>query len=153
MIRNLTPHPVNLILDGHTITLPPDGTPPRVATTETPAGTVAVDGAEVPVVQVGTGDLEGLPDQQPGVWLLVSRMVAEAAPHRRDLVIPHGLVRDDVGRVVGCSALGQVPAVQVGDERSRAVLVSAVAAISAYQSEVRVPCAPLAAPMRRLAAM
>src|SRR5690554_1022699 len=109
MIRNLTPHPVTLILDGRTVTLPPDGAPPRVSTTETPAGAVAVDGAQVPIVQVGTGDLDGLPDQQPGVWLIVSRTVAEAAPHRRDLVIPHGLVRDDAGRVVGCSALGQVP--------------------------------------------
>ena len=109
MIRNLTPHPVNLVLGGQTITLPPDGTPPRVSTTETPAGTVAVNGVQVPIVQVGTGDLVGLPDQQPGVLLVVSRMVAEAAPHRRDLLIPHGLVRDDAGRVIGCSALGQVP--------------------------------------------
>lgn len=109
MIRNLTPHPVNLVVDGQTITLPPDGAPPRVSTTETPAGAVAVNGTQVPIVQVGTGDLVGLPDQQPGVLLVVSRMVAEAAPHRRDLVIPHGLVRDDAGRVVGCSALGQVP--------------------------------------------
>src|SRR5690606_27309669 len=121
----------------------PDGARPRVSTTETPAGAATVNGVQVPIVQVGTGDLEGLPDQQPGVWLIVSRMVAEAAPHRRDLVIPHGLVRDDAGRVVGCSALGQVPAVQVGDERSRAVLVSAVAAISAYQSEVKgAVCSP-----------
>ena len=109
MIRNLTPHPVTLVVDGQTVTLPPDGTPPRVSTTETPVGTVAVDGAEVPIFQVSTGELDNLPEQQPGVWLLVSRMVAEAAPHRRDLVIPHGLVRDDAGRVVGCSALGQVP--------------------------------------------
>lgn len=109
MIRNLTPHPVTLIFGGQTITLPPDGAPPRVSTTETPAGTATVNGTQVPIVQVGTGDLVGLPDQQPGVLLVVSRMVAEAAPHRRDLVIPHGLVRDDAGRVVGCSALGQVP--------------------------------------------
>lgn len=109
MIRNLTPHPVTLVVDGQTITLPPDGAPPRVSTAETPAGTATVNGTQVPIVQVSTGDLEGLPAQQPGVYLLVSRMVAEAAPHRRDLVIPHGLVRDDTGRVVGCSALGQVP--------------------------------------------
>lgn len=109
MIRNLTPHPVTLVVDGQTITLPPDGTPPRVSTTETPAGAASVNGVQVPIFQVGTGDLVGLPDQQPGVYLLVSRMVAEAAPHRRDLLVPHGLVRDDAGRVVGCSALGQVP--------------------------------------------
>ncbi|HLU45236.1 MAG TPA: hypothetical protein VKZ67_09500, partial [Natronosporangium sp.] len=48
-------------------------------------------------------------DQQPGVLLIVSRMVAEAAPHRRDLVIPHGLLRDSQGRVVGCAGFGQVP--------------------------------------------
>lgn len=41
---------------------------------------------------------------------VVSRLVAEAVPERRDLVVPHGLVRDGQGRVVGCAQLAQVPA-------------------------------------------
>jgi len=108
-IINLTPHSIHIVVDGRTVTLPPEGTPPRVSTTETSAGTVVLDGAEVPVTTVATGELTGLPQPQEGVGYLVSRMVAEAAPQRRDLFIPHGLVRDEQGRVTGCSGLGQVP--------------------------------------------
>jgi len=44
------------------------------------------------------------------------RLVEETAPagvaypHRRDLYYPYPLVRDDSGRIIGASGLGQVPA-------------------------------------------
>lgn len=106
-IINLTPHLITLInAHGGTRVIPSDGRVPRVAATRNVVDQVA----GVPVVEVTTGAVEGLPDPAPGTVLIVSRMVAEAAPHRRDLVAPDELVRDDAGVVVGCRQLGRVPA-------------------------------------------
>lgn len=112
-IRNLTPHPINLITPHGEVTIQPDPelTPPRVSTTSNAATPINLDGVEIPVSIVGTGSLTGLPDECDGVAYVVSRMVAEAAPHRRDLLIPDGLVRDQQGRVIGCQGFAQVPAV------------------------------------------
>lgn len=106
-IINLTPHAVNV----NGAEFPASGQVARVEEMEpTATGTVLVGDRDIPVVTVRTGRVVGLPDQQPGVYFIVSRMVAENAPHRRDLLIPHGLLRDDAGRVTGCSGFGQVPA-------------------------------------------
>lgn len=106
-IINLTPHTVTV----NGTAIPPDGRVPRVGEVVKPAGEITLPGgATVPVVTVRPGAVEGLPAPQPDTMLIVSRMVAEAAPERRDLVVPHGLVRDGQGRVVGCAQLAQVPA-------------------------------------------
>lgn len=44
----------------------------------------------------------GLPDPEPETLIIVSRVVAEQNSHRKDLVFPWLLVRDDKGRVIGC---------------------------------------------------
>lgn len=106
-IINLTPHTVTV----NGTAIPPDGRVPRVGEVVEPAGEITLPGgATAPVVTVRPGAVEGLPAPQPDTMLIVSRMVAEAAPERRDLVVPHGLVRDGQGRVVGCAQLAQVPA-------------------------------------------
>lgn len=66
------------------------------------------DVAGVPVKVTEYGDVSGLPDPVEGVGLIVSRMVAAALPHRDDLFVPGGLVRDDEGKVVGCTHLEKV---------------------------------------------
>lgn len=103
---NLTPH--NVTVAG--VEFPASGQIARVEEIEpTATGTVLVGDQELPVVTVRTGRVVGLPPEKEGTYYIVSRMVAENAPHRRDLLIPHGLLRDDAGRVIGCSGFGQVP--------------------------------------------
>lgn len=48
------------------------------------------------------GEVDGLPAPRAGVTYIVSRVVAEAAREREDLLVPGGLVRDGSGRVLGC---------------------------------------------------
>lgn len=103
---NLTPHPVTI----NGVTIQPAGPAPRCPTTVTPLPPLVVDGQEIPVEQVSMGQVTGLPDPVNDVALIVSRPVAEAASHRRDLYIPHKLTRDASGAVIGCAALGQVAA-------------------------------------------
>lgn len=100
-IRNLTPHAVNLLVNGEYVEYPPDGVVPRVSTVELPIE------EEFPfeAVKVVYGDVCDLPDPEENVILIVSKMCADARPARRDLWYPTKLVRDEQGRIVGCDAL------------------------------------------------
>lgn len=107
MIRNLTPHAVHLVTAEGQVQLAPDTPPARLRQQATAAGSVDVGGEAVELFDVGVDGIEGLPPSQTGVWLVVSRLVAEACPERRDLVFPYREVRDNAGRVIGCAALGR----------------------------------------------
>ncbi len=109
---NLTPHPVLIKTDsGVTVRIPPSGRVARCRTEpDRVLGTVQVDGHSVAlVVNDVTSAVCGLPEPEEGVLLVVSRLVALAAPQRRDIVFPHDPVRDDTGRTTGCRVLAQVP--------------------------------------------
>lgn len=108
-ILNLTPHELVLVLDGgRSISIPPSGQVARCAVNRTQIGATALDGAIVPVFRTAMGAVEGLPDPESGVLYVVSRVVAEAARGRPDVLIPDDAVRDEAGRVVGCRALARL---------------------------------------------
>lgn len=103
---NHTPHPVTILAeDGSVVaTFPPSGTVPRISELVDATGDVA----GVPVEYVEYGEPTGLPDRRPDVDLIVSRVLAFALPHRKDLCFPSREVRDGTGRIIGCRALGYV---------------------------------------------
>ena len=95
---NLTPHPVNVILDGQDpITILPSGVVPRCSA----ANTVVAPGFTQSVL----GDVTGLPDKKDGVLLIVGAMIRTALPDRDDLIgpdtSPTGAVRNGDGMIIG----------------------------------------------------
>ena len=100
-IRNFTPHVVNLLVNGELVEIPVYGPAPRVSSHELP-----IEG-DFPFesVKVVYGDINGLPPEEEGVVLIVSKMCCDAAPERRDLWYPTRLIRDEEGRIIGCGAL------------------------------------------------
>ena len=97
---NLTPHALSVHTpDGITV-LPRTDTIARVATVSVPADPVG----GIPTVSTTFGEVTCLPDPQPGVILVVSGMVASAAP-RPDVMSPGDLVRDEGGKPIGCLGL------------------------------------------------
>ena len=64
--------------------------------------------AGAPLSKIGTHSVVGLPDESDGTYLIVSRMVAERLPHRRDLIFPFGLLRDGDGKIIGAQQFGCV---------------------------------------------
>ena len=109
MFRNLTPHPLVLLPEGgEPIVLAPDPAgPARVSTTSVPV--IGAPEAPVPVVMTAWGAISGVPPYEPGTILIVSRIVREAIVAQRatrpDVMVPHDLVRDAEGRVIGARAL------------------------------------------------
>ena len=116
-VVNVTGHVVRVYAeDGSTIDIPPSPKVARcVVEPDRPHGEVSIEGIAVPVViSATTGTVVDLPEPRPDVLLIVSRMVASALPHRRDLVFPHHVVRDDNGHPLGCRVFGQVPLPESG---------------------------------------
>ena len=110
-IVNLTPHALVLMPGGPdepTVTIPPSGQVARCAVDRVQVDTVTVDGIVVPVNQARFGGVSDLPAPQPDTIFVVSALVAQAVPGRRDVYIVDDAVRDDQGRIIGARALAHV---------------------------------------------
>ena len=105
---------------------PPSGMRIRVAQTRREIG--MLDG--IPVNTSEFGQVEGLPEQRPDTWYIVSGLVLAAAPDRPDLLVPAPAVRDWRGQVVGCAGFDANPA-----GAQRLMLEAAPAPASAAEAE------------------
>lgn len=102
-IKNLTQHEITIIKDdGTRIGIGPDGTVARVDTKSVLVG--KIHGFDF--FKTEYGEVKNLPDpasdENGTIYYIVSAMVKNACPDRKDLISPSGLVRDDQGRVIGC---------------------------------------------------
>ena len=59
----------------------------------------------IDVISKTLGAVEGLPNSVDNVFYVVSLIVAQALPLRKDLLIPGELLRDEKGAIVGCKNL------------------------------------------------
>lgn len=111
-VLNYTPHnPLRFFVDGdEAASLPAAGPAIRLTESSAPAGRIRVDGHDIPVVTMGYGTSDDLPDPRPGTVLVVSQLVCRAYPDRDDLVFPIDLVRNGSGDVVGCRGVARLVA-------------------------------------------
>ncbi|MCX7848126.1 MAG: hypothetical protein N2595_08890 [bacterium] len=102
---NLTPHPITIIPDGgDEITIPASGLTLRLREVVEEAG--QING--IPVFAVRWEPEDTLPPEEPDTVYIVSALVKQSAPHRRDFLVPYGTVREVVdGKTVikGCKGL------------------------------------------------
>ena len=59
----------------------------------------AVDG--ILIYRWFTEDIVNLPEPKPGTYYIVSKMLAQACPERKDLIFPGTVVRNADGHIVG----------------------------------------------------
>ncbi len=106
--KNLTRHEVTLYQGGIAVFSFPSEGLVRLDEADTPSMMVATENATVPLCirDYGAGNL---PWPEDGVVFIVSQMVCDAFPERRDLVYPASDVWDDAGRIIGCTKFCQVP--------------------------------------------
>lgn len=74
---------------------------PRV--TQTQVVVDKIDGIEI--TRQKFGEVYDLPPYEEGTFWIVSRIVAEAARDRKDLLIPGPQIKGEDGTVVGCKGL------------------------------------------------
>ena len=101
-ILNYTPHTVNIIdTEGNKLQdFPPTGEA-RCQQSTVVAGTIG----DIPITSTSFGFVVGLPNEQEGTYYIVSRLIRQVLPNRADLLVPNEIIRDDVGRVIGCKSL------------------------------------------------
>lgn len=100
-LLNLTPHVINLLTNtGDIVAIEPlNDTPARVSATLKDCGVFEANGLAFNHTEQEFGDIINLPEEQEGTFFIVSRIVADAAPERKDLAIVNDLVRDEQGLV------------------------------------------------------
>jgi hypothetical protein len=105
-IVNTTPHGVNIVTPcGEILNVYPKGdVPVRLSMSTTPCEALS-DGT--PTTQTRFGGVSGLPDETDDTMYIVSQMVRDALPERRDLLVPAQVVRDEKGTIIGCQSLGR----------------------------------------------
>ena len=59
----------------------------------------------IDIYEVVYGEVTGLPEFKEGVYYVVSAMVRQALPERKDLLSPGQLIRNEEGQPVGCLGL------------------------------------------------
>lgn len=106
-ILNCTPHDINIMDSDNNIilTVSSSNTLIRVSQTTTDAGSLSIEGIDIPITDNTFGDVIGLPPQQDDTILIVSAMVANACKTRTDLALVNQAVRDEKGRIIGCKSL------------------------------------------------
>jgi hypothetical protein len=100
-VINLTPHPVNIYRDGVlVVTYEPSGTIARVGFVSNEVGDIN----GVPVSVTGFGHTTDLPSQEEDTIFIVSLLVRQANPDRKDLVNPDGPIYSEQNprQVIGC---------------------------------------------------
>ena len=99
---NLTPHALNIVAYyGSIITIQPSGDVARVEATSAVVDSIS----GIDISQQTFGEVIGLPAAQDGVVYIVSRMVKDRVPDRRDVLVPGTPVRDADGKIIGAKGL------------------------------------------------
>jgi hypothetical protein len=109
---NLCPHDITLYRGEHRAAVVEPTGLARCSEAQEEVGAALAAGMRVPVVRTRFGEVTGLPPREPGKLCIVSHLVAlwvsTNDTARDDLVIPHDLVRDASGSVIGARALAQI---------------------------------------------
>jgi hypothetical protein len=106
---NLCRKPIVLVcVDGREITLPPSYNPARVKSSRAQdLFSIVVDGeqVEIEVLRSTTHGAFNIPEPKPGVYFVVPNAVANALPHRKDLLVTGLLSRDESGTITSARAV------------------------------------------------
>lgn len=60
----------------------------------------------IPITKTRWKEVQGLPIYDEDVYYIVSQLIKAFLPHRKDLLIPAEIVRDEKRRILGCRSLG-----------------------------------------------
>src|SRR6266851_5574635 len=93
VVVNLTGHDIRLTDGGEDRLVPASDQVARVTSKMRHRDLLDVAGLRIPVVERFDHALTGLPEPEPGVWFVVSALVAAHA-NRADVVSPGALMRD-----------------------------------------------------------
>ena len=110
-IINLTPHQINFYdEDGENLLMSVEasGEVARVKQESILLGGLEVEGNIFKVFTNHFSEVYGLPAPKEDTIYIVSNLVAQRCKDRDDVYIVNGTVRDESGRIIGCTSLAKV---------------------------------------------
>ncbi len=108
-IINLTPHEINIYKgDENILTIAPSGSVARCSQVDNEDGFINFLGKDVPLFNTNYNEIENLPPEKPNTFYVVSMIIANRSPKRKDLLIPVGIVRNEKGQIIGCKGLSRI---------------------------------------------
>ena len=110
-LKNLTPHSIDVLngRDEVVFTLSANNNPPRVQENIYGQEEYLINGGQrLNIYTAYNEDVDRLPTKKEGVYYIVSRIVAEQYVERDDLLVPHELVRDEDGNIIGARSFKKI---------------------------------------------
>jgi hypothetical protein len=102
-IINKTPHAVYLLNEDGTVLRVFPKSNGMIRVKENIKDLDDIDG--IPISSTRWGKTKDVPDYVEGIFYIVSQLVKNAMPKRKDFLTPKGAVRDEKGTVIGCTRL------------------------------------------------
>jgi len=102
-IINKTPHAIYILREDGTIFKNFPRSRGMIRVSEDTKKLGSIDG--IPITSTAFGETPDVPEQLEGTFYIVSQLVQSALPNRTDLLVPRGIVRDNAGNILGCTAL------------------------------------------------
>ena len=111
-ILNLTPHVINVLVGSEMVNIQPrtkkEGDKEVIFPARLSVKTVAAEPiGNIPTSVTVFGEPQDLPNEKEGTFLIVSQLIKNALPNRKDLLVPAEVIRDEKGNIVGCQSLGR----------------------------------------------
>lgn len=104
---NKTPHDIVVKVSSEStrmVRIPPEDPPNRLAEARQHAFYVG----NIPVRKIAYSAANHLPHQQPGVFYIVSLIVAQTYKDRGDFLVPGPAIRDRDGNIIACEGFSTV---------------------------------------------
>lgn len=120
-IKNLTPHDITVMEEGKPSIVFPARQGETIRLEETQTKIFEVTHGRIPVFKKDFGKAN-LPPQFPDTFYIVSLVVAQSFPDRKDFLIVNDTVRDEKGQIVGCRSFATVANRRYRREPSKRVI-------------------------------
>lgn len=102
-IINKTPHAVYILDDNNQVVRMYPKSNGMIRIEESQKDYDTIDG--VPITSTTWGGTKDVPKYVEGTFYIVSQLVKNALPSRKDLLVPKQVVRDKRGNILGCKSL------------------------------------------------
>jgi hypothetical protein len=118
-IVNLTAHEITMWAGDTMVRLEPSGCVARCDYRRIPAGELRFGRHSVAVTRTVVDGVRDLPPPRPGVYYVVSLMVASVARNRGDLLVPDSPIKDEHGTTIAIRSLAMAAAADLPEFQRR----------------------------------
>ena len=101
---NLCPHDITIDIGRGYFVVPKAKKPLRLQEQRSQVDNLDIGSNVVPVYKMSFALNDKLPNKRRNTYYIVSAVVKQACGHRKDIIVPSDLVRNERGEILGCKS-------------------------------------------------